>query len=273
MTMRTGSTLLELSMALAVLAIALGVTLESMVQVGSFAGQHARQGDLDEQCRRISRRLHQDLANTAWFVGYDARNRREVRLFPKVLTAGKDRLGDELQFLRLRSERTTGPTPTESRVDPVDFFNQPPVPMDRYARAGGVRSLILNPAWNAKDAQSPFAIPTWESATPALTFDDARDLSKLRHYRFIVRPDLQVTGRGVLFREYRDGDRGQWVSDERIADNIVSLTFATNREQPSLNIHQLMVTVSLQADDLRSGKARAQRSLQLVIAMRSGFTE
>lgn len=271
--MRLGSTLIELSMALAILAIALAVTLESMVHVSSFAGQHARQGDLDEQCRRISQFLHQDLANTAWFIGYDAKNKRQERVFPAVIPGGPNSYGDELVFLHLRSERLAGTTPSERRVRQVDFTADQPTPMDGYARAPGISSLILNPAWSPGDLPGEFATPTWESVEPTISFSAASDLTKLRHYRYVVRPDFQVTGRGVLFREYRDGTTGAWTSDERIADNLVSLTFATNRELPSLNANQVQVSVSLQADDLRTGQARARRSLRMIIAMRSGFTE
>lgn len=271
--MRPGSTLIELSMALAILAIALAVTLESMVHVSSFSGLHARQGDLDEQCRRISQYLHQDLANTAWFVGYDSDNQRHERIFPAVISGSPDSYGDGLVFLHLRSERFAGTTPRESRVRPVNFTTDQPTPMDGYARASGISSLILNPAWRPGDLPYEFATPTWESVAPTISFSAARDLTKLRHYRYVVRPDIQVTGRGVLFREYRDGTTGTWTSDERIADNLVSLTFATNRELPNLNANQVQVSVSLQADDLRTGQARARRSLHMIVAMRSGFTE
>jgi hypothetical protein len=272
--MRPGSTLIELSIALAILATALAVTLESMVHVSSFAGLHARQGNLDEQCRRISQCLHQDLANTAWFVGYDATNNRQERLFPAVIPGSpKNSYGDGLVFLHLRSERLAGATPDESRVRPVNFITDQPAPMDGYARAPGIRSLILNPAWKHGDLPTAFATPTWETVDPTVSFTVARDPTKLRYYRYVVRPDVQVTGRGVLFREYRDGTKGTWTSDERIADNLVSLTFATNRELPSLNANQVQVSVSLQSDDLRTGQVRARRSLRMIIAMRSGFTE
>lgn len=271
--MRHGSTLVELSMALAILAIALAVTLEGMVHVSSFTGLHARQGDLDEQCRRISQRLHQDLANTAWFVGYDKKRKQQERLYPTVILGGHDSFGDGLVFLRLRTERLAGATPGEARVNQVDFVRAPPSPMDGYARAPGIRSLILNPEWKSGEVASEFATTTWESVAPTVEFADARDVTQLRHYRYVVRPDLQLTGRGVLFREYRDGTLGKWIIDERVADNLVSLTFATNREMPWLNANQLLVTVSLQADDLKTGQVRARRSLQMIIAMRSGFTE
>ena len=273
-TRRHGSTLVELALALAVLAVALVIVLESLVHVSSFAGLQARQGDLDEQCRRISERLHQDLATTAWFVGVDRRTHLPQRLFPDVTKGGPLTLGDELEFLRLRSERTASATPTDCRVEAVDFLHDPPVPMDLYARARGVRSLILNPAWTGSGGvQAQFAIPTWEAVTPTVSFDEATQLDRLRHFRFTVRPDLEVTGRGILFREHRDSEAEDWITDERIADNLVSISFATNREMPWLNANQIMVSATLQADDLRTGQARARRSLQLIIAMRCGFTE
>lgn len=272
-TMRLGSTMLELVIAFAVLAMALGVTLQGMVSVSSFAGLHTRQADLEEQCRQISRHLHNDLANTAWFIGHNAVSGRSERLLPQVIRGDPDGYGDELVFLRLRRERTAGSTPLATRVDPVNFNQQPPVPMDRFAQATGVRSLVLNPNWQPDNIESAFAIPTWESTATTVAFSDARDLSKLRHYRLVVRPDVDVTGRGVLFREYRDGITGPWISDERIADNLVSFTVATNREAPTLNANQLMISISLQADDLATGQARARRSLQMIIAMRSGLTE
>ena len=145
--------------------------------------------------------------------------------------------------------------------------------MARFARANGVRSLLLNPQWEPDQLKSAFAIPTWESISSTIAFSDARDLTKLRHYRFVVRPDVDVTGRGVLFRDYRDGSNAAWITDERIADNVVSFTVATNRETPTLNANQVSISISLQSDDLTTGQARARRSLQMIVAMRSGLTE
>jgi hypothetical protein len=270
--MRHGSTLIELTLALAILAMALGVTLESMVNVNSYAGYHERQGDLTEQSRRLAERLHADLANTAWFTRYNSRTRKHERIMPQVLHGDPAGFGDELRFLRLRSERRIGATPEQSRVATVDFTREAPTPMDRFARAQGVRSLLLNPGWEADKLGSTFAIPTWESAT-ALDFRDAQDLTKLRHYRLVVRPDLETTGRGVLLREYRDGVKGPWTTDERIADNLVAFNVLTNRELPSLHANQLMVSITLQADDLTTGKMRDRRKQTMIIAMRSGFSE
>ena len=271
--MRKGSTLLELIVAFAILAIALGVTLQGMISVSSFAGLHNRQGDLEEQCRRISQQLHQDLANTAWFIGPSAIGVGQERLFPQVIHGQPGGFGDEIIFLRLRTERTTGTRPSDAHVDVVDFTHQPPVPMAHFARANGVRSLLLNPQWKPDHLESTFATPTWESIASTITFNEARDLSKLRQYRLVVRPDVDVTGRGVLFREYRDGKDGVWISDERIADNVVSFTVATNLEAPTLNANQVSISISLQSDDLTTGQARARRRLQMIIAMRSGLTE
>ena len=272
-TMRHGSTLLELIIAFAILAVALGVTLQAMVSVSSFAGLHSRQADLEEQCRRIAQQLQGDFANTAWFIGPNAQGNGQERLFPQVIHGEPGGFGDEIIFLRLRTERTAGALPRDARVDLVDFNHESPVPMARFAYAHGVRSLLLNPQWDPNNLESAFAIPTWESIASTITFNDARNLNKLRHYRLVVRPDVDVTGRGVLFREYRDGTKGVWISDERIADNIVSFTVATNREAPTLNANQVSISLSLQSDDLRTGQARARRSLQMIIAMRSGLTE
>ena len=272
-TLRNGSTLLELIVAFAILAIALGVTLQGMISVSSFAGFHHRQADLDEQCRRIAQHVHQNLANTAWFIGPNAARTGQERLYPQIIHGKSGGFGDELIFLRLRTERTAGTRPSDAHVDVVNFNHQPPVPMAHFARANGVRSLLLNPQWKPDKLESAFAIPTWESISTTIEFSDARDLTKLRHYRFVVRPDVDVTGRGVLFREYRDGKDGAWISDERIADNVVSFTVATNSETKTLNPNQLSISISLQSDDLTTGQARARRSLQMIIAMRSGLTE
>lgn len=282
--MRNGSTLMELVLALAVLAMALGITLESLVSVNSFGGFHARQSDLDEQLRRVSDRLHADLANTAWFVQYNSHTKRQERILPRVVRSDPDGFGDELHYLRLRSEHTLGPTPDDSRVAAVDFAREAPTPMDQFARAHGVRSLLLNPGWTVggktADAEkkktdeknTPFAVPAWESAG-LIDFTASQDLDHVRQYRLIVRPDLEVTGRGVLLREYRDGNQGRWISDERIADNLVSFTVLTNRELPTLHANQLMISLTVQADDLQTGEARERRKQTLIIAMRSAFNE
>ncbi|MBA3697363.1 MAG: hypothetical protein H0W78_00655 [Planctomycetes bacterium] len=270
--MRHGSTLVELTLALAVLAMALGVTLESMVHVSSYGGFQARQGDLAEQSRRLAGRLHADLANTAWFTSYNPSTKRQERIMPLVLRGDASGFGDELHFLRLRSERSVGATPDHSQVAAVDFAREAPTPMEHFARARGVRSLLLNPAWEPDQPGSAFAIPTWESAN-RLDFADAQDLTKLRHYRLVVRPDLETTGRGVLLREYRDGTKGPWITDERVADNLVAFKVLTNRELPSLHANQLQVSVTLQADDPATGKRRDRLQHIMIIAMRSGFSE
>jgi type II secretory pathway pseudopilin PulG len=270
--MRHGSTLLEVVLALAVLGMALAVTLESMVGISSFARFQERQGDLAEQCRRLADHLHRDLANTAWFVRTGKDGKQQERLYPQVIAGDSKGFGDALYFLRLRSEHRLAPTPGGTTIATVDFSREPPVPMDRYARAEGVRSLLLNPQWRGDRVGTPFAIPAWESPAP-LTFSGAQDPAKLRHYRLIVRPDLAVTGRGVLLREYRDGLKGPWRDDERLAENIVRFTVRTNREQPGLHPNQLLVSVVMQVDDPQTGEPRQRRTLDMAVAMRSGFSE
>lgn len=269
--MRHGSSMLEVLLALAILATALTVTLESMVSVSSYADVQGRESDLVEQSRRIARHLHDDLANSGWFLAPNSDTGQLERLFPRVIAGGANSYGDEFQFLRLTSERLPELEST-GRTDHVDFINRPPVAMDAYPRGDTVRSLILNPSWSPTNAQAHFAVPAWESASGVLAYADARDATRLRHYRYIVRPDLETTGRGVLLREYRNGSFGKWTTDRRIADNIVSLRFTTNAEEPSLNANQIRVTVSLQADDLHTGKARATRQMDVIVAMRSGST-
>lgn len=271
MTMRRGSSLIEVFLALAILATALTVTLESMVHVSAYAGLQTREGDLVEQTRRIARHLHDDLANSGWFLSLNSQTGQLERTFPKVIAGGADSYGDELQFLRLTSERLPDAQGT-GEPDHVDFINRPPVAMQAYPRGEAVRSLILNPAWSPANPQATFAVPAWESASGVLAYPDAQDVKKLRQYRYIVRPDLETTGRGILLREYRNGSLGKWTTDRRIADNILSLRFTTNAEEPWLNANQIRVTVSLQADDLRTGQARATRNLEVIVAMRSGST-
>lgn len=269
--MRHGSSMIEVLLALAILAMALTVTLESMVNVSAYADVQGRESDLVEQSRRIARHLHDDLANSGWFLSPNSDTGQLERQFPKVIVGDANSYGDEFLFLRLISERLPDVEGT-GKIDHVDFVNHPPVAMDAYPRGDTVRSLILNPAWSPTNAQTLFAVPAWESASGVLAYPDAQDATKLRHYRYIVRPDLETTGRGVLLREYRNGSAGKWTTDRRIADNIVSLRFTTNAEEPSLNANQIRVTVSLQADDLRTGKARATRQMDLIVAMRSGST-
>lgn len=271
--MRHGSTMIEVFLALAILATALTVALESMVHISSYADVQTRESDLVEQTRRIARHVHDDLANSAWFISVNKLTGQQQRVFPTVVSGGPHSYGDELVFLRLTTERLPDHASTGA-IDHINFFTRPPVPMDAYPRGDAIRSLVLNPAWSPADSQATFAVPAWESAAAdgALSFQDAQDPTKLRHYRYVVRPDLETTGRGVLMREYRNGSTGKWITDRRIADNILSLRFTTNAQEPWLNANQIRVTVSLQADDLRTGKARATRTLDVIVAMRSGST-
>lgn len=268
--MRRGSTMLELFLALTILAAALTVALESMVQVSSYSGMDSREGDLVEQSRRIARHLHEDLANSAWFIGTNSQTGQQERIFPKVIVGSAGSYGDQLFFLRLVTERLSAADGHTGPVDHVDFTHRPPVPMDAYPRGTRIHSLVLNPNWSVTTPNAPFTTAAWESASGTLSYADALDVNKLRHYRYVVRPDLQTTGRGVLWREYRNGTTGEWTSDRRIADNIVSVRINTNAEDPTLNPSQIRIRVVLQADDLRTGQLRAKRTLDLIVAMRSG---
>ena len=270
--MRRGSTMLELFLALTILAAALTVALESMVQVSSYTDMESREGDLVEQSRRIARYLHDDLANTAWFVGTNTQTGQAERKFPKIIVGGANSFGDQLLFLRLVTERRPTSDGSTGEVDHVDFVHRPPVAMAAYPRGTVVNSLVLNPNWSPTTPLATFATAAWEPASGTLAYADAQDVNALRQYRYVVRADLQTTGRGVLWREYRNGNSGNWTSERRVADNIVSLTLSTNAEDPSLNPNQIRIRVKLQADDLRTGKARAQRTLDLIVAMRSGTT-
>lgn len=270
--MRRASTLIEITLAVAVLGLALGVTLEGMVGVASYGAFHERQGDLDRLARQVSDHLHRDLANTAWFVQHDKGRKGAERVLPLVVQGDPHGFGDAVYFLRLRRERSLAASPDGSNVATLDFAREPAVPLSDYARAPGVRSLLLNPQWRPDQVAAVFALPVWESPAP-LAFGDAQDLDKLRHYRLIVRPDLELTGRGVLLREYRDGLKGPWRDDGRLADNVVRFTVRTNRDTPGLHPNQLLVSLVLQADDPRTGVRIDQRTITSVIAMRSGFSE
>jgi hypothetical protein len=277
MTVRTHAafSLLEVTMAVAIFAVVLIAVLESMVNVGSYVGLSARQGDLELQSQRIHRYAADDLGNAAWMVVYNPTTRLFQREYPRVIkpTPGNEGFGDELVFLRLRTERREQPSSPTMRVATVDFAGDPAVPMAQYAKAKPITSLILNPDWVPGDPKIPFVSAVWEPAGPSLKFSEARDLAKLRHYRYIVKPDADVTGRGILFREYRNGDQGPWITDDRIADHIVSVTYFTNKEQSWLNPNQIRIAVDMQADDLQTGKARTTRHFEMTVAMRSTIDE
>jgi hypothetical protein len=170
-----------------------------------------------------------------------------------------------------------GDKPSDRQVATVSFNNEPPVTMARYATAKPVASLVLNPNWQSTTADQPFTTTVWESAEKKVVYEEAHDISLLRHYRYKVHPDLVVTGRGILFREYRDSSDGEWISDRRIADNIVHISFATNREEPWLGANQILIRLDLQADNLMTGDLISTRHMELIIAMRTitdtGHTE
>lgn len=279
--MRAALTLLEVVIGLALFATVMVAVIESTAAVRSYAVMHERTDDLESEGRTILRQLSADLSNAAWYFDRSDPTVAAVPLLPRVVRAADPAasLGDELVFLKLRTERNVNNNPAVLQVEHVNLSGAAPRRMADYATAPVVYSLVLNEGF-VDNGSMPFVSTVWESYEGGLTHAENQDRTRLRHYRYAVVPNPQ-TGRGELRRFYCNGlpvDEGgseAWVSDNDQAwgRHIASLRFDTfvttaGTGQRRLSPNQIRVHLELRHDG-QDGRASARRVFQATIALRS----
>lgn len=271
---RRGMTVLELIIALAIVAVVLTATIEAAAGMRRFAGLQRSEHILEVKGKRALDAIGADLSNSAWMptpVSATTGAITNLTTFPRIWMANDPArsrarppsypYGDTLTFFRVRTARHLAGDPRGLRVENVDFedFAQPPVAMSDYAKARPASSLILNNAWSFGQ---PLVHPVWESwheiagPTPGQNFVDNTRPANLRQFRYTVIPDRR-SGLGVLLRQWRNGGSDvdtDWpaprpdVDAERITDGVVAIhftTYLTETDNSQVNLNQVVVALTL----------------------------
>jgi type II secretory pathway pseudopilin PulG len=282
---RIALTLLEVIISIALFATLMVAVIESTISTQSYFNFHERVDDLESEGRTILRQISSDLSNSTWF------NSNELPVVKKETLPFKDLNGvernyrvDQLMFLKLRTERSVDPDPNTLRVERVSFKDAP-TPLDQYATAPAIYSLVLNDAFiNGNDN---FVSAVWEAKDAGLSFADNSTRDKLRHFRYMIGVNPS-TGLGELRRQYVNGlpDSSQWWQSTnwlptfadtdataRWGSHIVSLEFTTwddvdTNGKRLVNRNQIGVKLVLQSYG-SNRSASTTREFSTTIAMRS----
>lgn len=280
---RHGLTLLEVIIGMALFATMLVVVTESAMSVRSYATMHERTDDLEDEGRTILRQLSADLSNAAWFYEKPSPTEQAVPVYPRVVQPADPAasFGNELVFLKLRTERNSDNTPDKLQVEHVNLSstNNPTKRMSQYSTAPAVFSLVLNDAF-IDNGSMTFVSAVWEASGTGLTYDQNQLRQNLRHYRYAVEPH-PVSGRGELRRFYvngkppEDGGTDPWVREEsqawgRHVDYLTIDTALTTvaSGQRRLSPNQIRIKLELLAD-AKDGVAPVRRTFYTTIALRS----
>jgi type II secretory pathway pseudopilin PulG len=280
---RRALTLLEVIIGTALFATMLVVVTESAISVRSYATMNERTDDLEAEGRSILRQLSSDLSNAAWFYERPSPSDQAVPLYPKVIKPADPAtsFGDQIMFLKLRTERSNDETPDKLVVEHVNLNNgnNPTKRMSQYATAPAVFSLVLNDAF-IDNGSATFVSAVWESKDAGLTYEQNQLRPNLRHYRYTV--ELHpVSGRGELRRSYinglppEDGGPEPWVMEENqhwgrhIANLTIdtALTTATSGQR-RLSPNQIRIKLELRRD-AEGSVAQVRRTFYTTIALRS----
>jgi hypothetical protein len=207
-------------------------------------------------------------------------------------------LGDAIVFARLQPEgQPLSETPAISRATIVNMRTVNPLPMDKFASARPVQSLLFNPS-----DEEQLSSVVWETTPSRVSagllagalFED----KNIRLFCYRVVPDPQ-TGRGQLIRYYSNptidrNDDDAWTVDKVIANDVVGMRIyssemaswyaGTESERDfsinpaaGLTSNQLRFSIQLARNFSQidgSGvpdqtRARSVRTLQFTVGMRS----
>ncbi len=278
-----GLTLLEITIGMALFATMIVVVTESATSVRSYAIMNERTDDLEAEGRTILRQLSSDLSNAAWFYEKPSPEEQAVPLYPKVIRPEDPTtsLGDELMFLKLRTERNIDDSPENLQVEHINLGNAKATAkqMSQYATAPAVFSLVLNDSF-VDNGNMTFVAAVWESNEAGLNFDKNQQREHLRHYRYSVVPH-PVSGRGELRRSYvngkplEDGGTSPWIMEEtqRWGRHIAYLTVDTalttvGTGQRRLSPNQIRIKLELR-NEAEGDVAQVRRTFHATIALRS----
>lgn len=334
---RQGSTLLELIIATALFSTLLVLVIEAMMNLRGLAHTVEDIDILEEEAGTIRKELERDFSNSGWFYCLPGANGQKfypqihlstkedwqltaitpapsvtIKLYNKTTKLFADQtfeasvtenrasvLGDAIVFARLQPEgQQLSETPATSRATIVNMRTVNPLPLNKFASARPVQSLLFNPD-NFEEQLSSVVWETTPSRVAAgLQAGDLFDDNNIRLYCYRVVPDPQ-TGRGQLIRYYsnpgsdRDDDAA-WTVDKVIANDVVGMRIyssemaswyaGTESERDfsinpaaGLTSNQLRFSIQLARNFSQidgSGvpdqtRARSLRTLQFTVGMRS----
>lgn len=335
---RHASTLLELIIATALFSTLLVLVIEAMMNLRGLAHTIEDIDILEEEAGTIRKELERDFSNSGWFYCLPGANGQKfypqihlstketwqltaitppptvtIKLYNPSTMAFADQdftasvtenrasvLGDAIVFARLQSEgQPLSETPTSTRAAIVNFRSVNPLPMDKFASARPVQSLLFNPNINDQDQLSSVVWETTPSRVSAgLLAGDLFDDENIRLFCYRVVPDPQ-TGRGQLIRYYSNpgsdrNDDAAWIVDKVIANDVVGMRIyssemaswygGTESERdfsinPAAGLTSNQVRFSIElarnfsqingSEVPNQSRARSVRTLQFTVGMRS----
>lgn len=265
-------TLLEMMIAMALMATFMVAVMECLISLNRYAGMDERTYDLDAEGKRLLSQLSNDFANAAWFQEQDAVGNWNL-IYPQITKGdASSTWGDEIVFMKLRTERRSAEQPDSIQTEHVNFEGNEskPARMGNYAKAQPIYSLILNP--NYQSGRPDFVSPAWESPNINLSYAENLNKEKLRQYSYQIQPD-GATGRGILVRAYRTGSTGPWLVDRELGGNVTRLTIDSFKTNKSLNPNQIHISIQLLRDATVEGQTRTMRTVETTFSLRSTTSE
>lgn len=260
---RLALSLLEMMIALVLFSTLMIAVVETAISVRGFSGQHEDLIDLEQEGRTILNQVTSDLSNSGWFNQGGVPYPNITPVLPK--NDPDYNFGNEIRFLRIRA---VPPGSTALGIAHLDF-SRPISRMDEWKTPlNTVPGLVADPDF-VTYGPTRLATPVWEpigtlvnQSNPALSYDDNLDPTKLRFYRYRV--VASPSGRGTLWREFREGTTGPWQFDESLGE-IGRHIYSFEVEQP--RNQQVRISLELRRDVPNGG--RAVRRFEAVAAMRS----
>ena len=295
---RTGMTILEMMIAVAIFATAVVMAFEFMASSKRFVDGSASRENLRLEGRNILSAIAADIGNSAWFLEtVDDRaelleaDDRDLRYYPYVQVQREDLRGERFQahhrdddeivaledfagndypashllpsqeiiFLKV-SKGLDGETPREVNSAMVNF-NEPALPMEDYWLGEVATSMSMTEA--AAGAGEIDAALTWEKQASS---------GDMREYSYVVVPSEGGRGIGQLERRYHhrsdaNNGAGEIVTDRVLSRYVDRIVFDTYRTTTGLAVDQIRLTVYLSRED--EAGVLYTHSASITVAMRS----
>ncbi len=281
---RHALTLLEVSIAILLLATMLTVALESQLGVRSYINMEREQSELEFIGRRLTNELVNDIGNAARFVRNNAFLYPDVTRSPAAPLAANDpaemRRKDEIQFTRVRTSTTAAVTPGAEQYAIIDI-ETPWTSLSDYVAAPYTHFLVLDPTNTTNMVR-----PVWEAPTSGLDAAQNEDPVNLRLFAIRV-VDVDARGRGRLVRCYWNGNGNpippvaNWTIDRELARDVRRFSVETydwqveyfnadplNRPKPDLSQWQIRFEITLERDQ-GVNQPPVTRTVNVTAAMRS----
>ena len=293
---RSGMTMLEMIVAVAIFSTAVVVALEFMASSRRFVDGSVSRENLRLEGRRILSALATDIGNSAWFLEYVedkstllAGDDRDLRYYPYVhiqqaglrgsrfqahhrsddMVLSSDDFSEydfplphtlpsqELVFLKV-AKGTDGETPQQLSYSMVNF-NEPAIPMEDYYLGERAASLALTDLGSGQ-------------INADLTWEKQASSGAMREYSYVVVPADSGGGRGQLERRYHHrsditNGSGSTVTDRVLSRNVDRLLVDTYRTTTGLSVDQIRITVYMSRVDERD--QLHTHTASITVAMRS----